>query len=159
MREAWNAAPDGILLVNSDGLIISSNAAMSLISGYAQGEMEGSPVEMLLPDSMRTSHRMDMRQFFAHPRRHSMGLGRTLWLQRKDGGQIPVDIALGNFDRAGSPLAVAFVRDVTEMRRMEERMQYQATHDVLTGLLNRWSFNQRLHESLQHAQVSGDTPE
>ncbi len=157
VREAWNAAPDGILLVNSDGLIISSNAAMSLISGYAQGEMEGSPVEMLLPDSMRTSHRMDMRQFFAHPRRHSMGLGRTLWLQRKDGGQIPVDIALGNFDRAGSPLAVAFVRDVTEMRRMEERMQYQATHDVLTGLLNRWSFNQRLHESLQHAQVSGDT--
>jgi diguanylate cyclase (GGDEF)-like protein/PAS domain S-box-containing protein len=156
VREAWNAAPDGILLVDSSGTIISSNAAMSLISGFAQNELEGQAVEMLVPESMHASHKVDVHRFFLQPRRHSMGMGRTLWLQRKDGGHVPVDIALGNFDRDGAPLVVAFVRDVTEMRRLEERMQYQATHDILTGLHNRWSFTQRLHESLQQTQVTGE---
>ncbi|MBQ0132225.1 MAG: EAL domain-containing protein, partial [Comamonas sp.] len=79
-----------------------------------------------------------------------------LWLQRKDGVQVPVDIALGNFSRDGASMVVAFVRDVSEIRRMEERMHYQATHDTLTGLNNRWAFSQRLQESVQQAQVSGD---
>lgn len=156
VREAWNAAPDGILLVNETGRIISCNAAMQLISGFDPEELQGQPVEVLLPSSLHTQHREHLRQFFLQPRRHSMGGGRVLWLERKDGNQVPVDIALGNFDRAGRPLVVAFVRDVTEVRRMEERMQYHATHDTLTGLSNRWSFNQRLQESLLQAQVSGD---
>lgn len=156
VREAWNAAPDGILLVNETGRIISSNAAMQLISGFDPEELQGQPVEVFLPSSLHSQHREHLRQFFLQPRRHTMGGGRVLWLQRKDGNQVPVDIALGNFDRAGRPLIVAFVRDVTEVRRMEERMQYQATHDTLTGLSNRWSFNQRLQESLLQAQVSGD---
>ena len=156
VREAWNAAPDGILLVNGAGTIISSNAAMSLISGYAQEELQGHPVEVFLPPSLHGQHRGFVQHFFLQPRRHSMGLGRILWLQRKDGVQVPVDIALGHFDRAGEPMVVAFVRDVTEMRRMEERMQYQATHDTLTGLNNRWFFTQHLQECMQQSQVSGD---
>ena len=156
VREAWNAAPDGILLVNQDGTIVSSNASMGLISGYISEELEGQPVEIFLPESMHEQHRGYLRNFFLQPRRHSMGLGRTMWLQRKDGKQIPVDIALGNFERSGSPLVVAFVRNLTDIRRMEERMQYQAMHDILTGLHNRWAFNQRLQENLQQSQVSGE---
>lgn len=156
VREAWNAAPDGILLVNSEGQIVASNASMGLISGYAAEELEGQPVEIFLPDSMHAQHRGHLRNFFQQPRRHIMGLGHTLWLQCKDGKQLPIDIALGNFDRFGETLVVAFVRDVTEVRRMEERMQYQAMHDILTGLSNRWAFNQRLQESLQQSQVSGE---
>lgn len=156
VREAWNAAPDGILLVNSEGHIVLSNASMRLISGYSAEELEGQPVEIFLPDSMHAQHRGYLRNFFLQPRRHAMALGRTLWLQRKDGQLLPIDITLGSFDRSGSPLVVAFVRDVTDMRRMEERMQYQAMHDTLTGLSNRWAFNQRLQENLQQSQVSGE---
>lgn len=156
VREAWNAAPDGILLVDGCGTIISSNAAMGLISGYAQEDLQGQPVEVFLPPSLHGPHRGFVQNFFLQPRRHTMGLGRILWLQRKDGVQVPVDIALGHFDRAGEPLVVAFVRDVTEMRRMEERVQYQATHDTLTGLNNRWFFTQHLQECMQQSKVSGD---
>ena len=152
----WDAAPDGILLVNDAGIIISSNASMSLISGFAQGELIGSPVEILLPENIHPAHLENVRQFFTNPRRHSMGLGRALWLQRKDGTQLPIDIALGSIERAGTPLVVAFVRDASDMRRLEERMQYQATHDTLTGLSNRWSFTQGLQEHLQYSQVSGN---
>lgn len=156
VREAWNAAPDGILLVNSDGIIVASNAAMGLISGYAPEDIEGQPVDMFLPASLHGPHDVHLREFFLQPRRHTMGAGRVLWLQRKDGSQVPVDITLGSFYRAQAPLVVAFLRDVTEIRRMQERMQYQATYDTLTGLYNRWTFNQRLQECIQQSQVSAE---
>lgn len=156
VREAWNAAPDGILLVNQHGHIVASNAAMSEICGRSQEELHGKPVEIFLPESMHGQHRDHLRQFFLQPRRHSIAAGRILWLLRKDGVQVPVDIALGNFSREGSAIVVAFVRDVSEIRRMEERMHYQATHDTLTGLSNRWAFSQQLQESVQQAQVSAE---
>ena len=156
MLEAWNAAPDGILLIDPQGRILVSNSAMGLISGFSAEELRGQPVEILLPEALHAQHRGDLQQFFQQPRRHNMGQGRILWLQRKDRVQIPVDIALGSFLRKGQPLVAAFVRDVTDMRRMEERMQYQATHDTLTGLGNRWVFQQHLQECMQQAQVTGE---
>lgn len=156
MLEAWNAAPDGILLIDPQGRILVSNSAMGLISGFSAEELRGQPVEILLPEALHAQHRGDLQQFFRQPRRHNMGQGRILWLQRKDRVQLPVDIALGSFLRKGQPLVVAFVRDVTDMRRMEERMQYQATHDTLTGLGNRWAFQQHLQECMQQAQVTGE---
>lgn len=156
MLEAWNAAPDGILLIDPQGRILVSNSAMGLISGFSPEELRGQLVEILLPEALHAQHRGDLQQFFQQPRRHNMGQGRILWLQRKDRVQLPVDIALGSFLRKGQPLVVAFVRDVTDMRRMEERMQYQATHDTLTGLGNRWAFQQHLQECMQQAQVTGE---
>lgn len=156
MLEAWNAAPDGILLIDPQGRILVSNSAMGLISGFSPEELRGQLVEILLPEALHAQHRGDLQQFFQQPRRHNMGQGRILWLQRKDRVQIPVDIALGSFLRKGQPLVAAFVRDVTDMRRMEERMQYQATHDTLTGLGNRWVFQQHLQECMQQAQVTGE---
>lgn len=156
MLEAWNAAPDGILLIDPQGRILVSNSAMGLISGFSAEELRGQPVEILLPEALHAQHRGDLQQFFQQPRRHNMGQGRILWLQRKDRVQLPVDIALGSFLRKGQPLVAAFVRDVTDMRRMEERMQYQATHDTLTGLGNRWVFQQHLQECMQQAQVTGE---
>lgn len=156
MLEAWNAAPDGILLIDPQGRILVSNSAMGLISGFSAEELRGQSVEILLPEALHAQHRGDLQQFFQQPRRNNMGQGRILWLQRKDRVQIPVDIALGSFLRKGQPLVAAFVRDVTDMRRMEERMQYQATHDTLTGLGNRWAFQQHLQECMQQAQVTGE---
>lgn len=156
ITNAWNAAPDGILLVTQEGIIISCNQSMSLISGYAREELEGQPVDIFLPDSLHPTHREHVRNFFQQPRRQSMTQGRMLWLQRKDRVQVSVDIALGCFDRDGEPLVIAFVRDMTEIRRMEERMRYQATHDKLTGLHNRWAFSQSLQDSLQQSQSSGE---
>ena len=51
MLEAWNAAPDGILLIDPQGRILVSNSAMGLISGFSAEELRGQPVEILLPEA------------------------------------------------------------------------------------------------------------
>jgi diguanylate cyclase (GGDEF)-like protein/PAS domain S-box-containing protein len=48
--------------------------------------------------------------------------------------------------------AVIILRDVTEMRTMEKRLSYQASHDSLTGLINRREFEIRLNQTIQNAQ-------
>ena len=156
LGDVWNAAPDGIVLVAQDGRMLACNHAMTQISGFSHAELQGQRIEMLLPDALQAQHRSHFERFFQAPQRRSMGMGRMLWLQRKDQVQVPIDITLGSLQRNGHSLAVAFVRDVTEMWRLEERMQYQATHDTLTGLNNRWMFNQRLQEGMQHALASGE---
>ena len=156
-RYALDSAPDGILLVGRDGRIVAANAAMQAISGYECRELEGQGLDILLPSDVQAAHGHYLRSYFSQPSRRPMGLGRVLWLQRKQGSAMPVDIALGFLGEDGECLAVAFVRDVTELHQMQQRLKFQATKDTLTGLNNRWQFGQELQEQLKIAQA-GDDP-
>ena len=49
---------------------------------------------------------------------------------------------------------VVVIRDVSEARGLTRQMSYQATHDALTGLINRLEFERRTQEALEHAQAS-----
>ena len=85
-----------------------------------------------------------------------MGQGRDLWLLRKDGKRLSVDIALGHSPH-GSGVAVAFVRDLSQLRQMEACMHYHATHDTLTGLLNRWQFGLQVEQAISQAQAQSES--
>lgn len=153
---AMNAAPDGILLVDRAGGIVMANAAMQTISGYSADELCGQSVSIFLPPDLREAHARHLAGYFHGPSRRPMGMGRDLWIMRKDGSSLPVDIALGHTDERGGT-AVAFVRDISEVRRLEARMHYQATHDTLTGLINRWQFGQRLEQAIAESARSGQS--
>jgi diguanylate cyclase (GGDEF)-like protein/PAS domain S-box-containing protein len=154
-RAALDAAPDGILLVDRGGTILMVNAALEAMSGYSARELIGGTVNMLLPQAERQAHVQQMANYFDGPCRRPMGLGRKLRLARKNGEVLPVDIAVGHSPARGGA-AVAFVRDMSEVRQLEARMHYQATHDTLTGLFNRWQFGQRLEQAIVAAERSGE---
>ena len=55
-------------------------------------------------------------------------------------------------DRAGRVIgAVVVFHDVTSERRLKRALSWQASHDALTGLINRREFDSRLHAALQSA--------
>jgi len=155
IRAAMDAAPDGILLVDRTGRILAANAAMEIISGYAAQELRGSSLDIFMPAALRAAHARHLEAYFQAPSRRPMGMGRDLWITRKDGSTVPVDIALGHTDVHGGA-AVAFVRDISEVRQLEARMHYQATHDTLTGLVNRWQFGQRLEQAIAECDRHGE---
>ncbi len=154
-RTAIDAAPDGVLMVDASGVILKANPAMEVLSGYSRAEMEGRSVNMFMPERMRAKHADLMTGYFVQPVTRPMGLVRQLQLMCKDGTMVPVDIALGHCSVAGEPAAVVFIRDMTEVRRLQDDMQYQATHDSLTGLANRWMFGQHFEQAIQRANRSG----
>lgn len=149
-RSALEAAPDGVLLIDRHGRILMANAAMALISGHAQEALRGLDVNQLLPPALRERHQGLIQSYFAHPVARPMGMVGRLRLSRKDGGSVPVDVSLGH-SPAGGGVAVVFVRDISAVQRLEEDMHHQATHDMLTGLVNRWQAGQRLGQAIMLA--------
>lgn len=146
-RAAMDAAPDGIVLTDLSGRILMVNAQLEHISGYSSAQLCGQSIDMLVPSNVRAGHGEHMRRYHQSPSRRPMGMGRDLWLQRRDGSRVPVDVSLGHSSSHGGTV-VAFVRDVSELRQLQANMHYQATHDTLTGLLNRWQFSHQLEQAI-----------
>lgn len=152
---ALDAAPDSILIVDDAGTIFKANPAVEQLTGYTPEELRGQSVSIFLPPHMRGKHDHLVQRFFQHPVPRPMGMVSQLQLLRKDGLAVPVDIALGHCAMDGSPVAVVFMRDMTEVKRLQEDMHYQATHDGLTGLANRWQFLQHFEQAIHRSRRSG----
>ncbi|MGH8481444.1 MAG: diguanylate cyclase, partial [Nevskiaceae bacterium] len=59
-------------------------------------------------------------------------------------------------DGGERPGSVVVLRDVSELRRMTQNLEYQASHDELTGLVNRREFNHRLQDAMEQCRRSGE---
>lgn len=152
-KATLNAAPDGVIWVDQEGTIVLANPAMQTLTGYSSEELIGQNVSIFLPPHLRERHVGSMHSFFHNPRERAMGM-MDLKLCRRDGSLQPVDISLGHWDMDGVPHAIAYLRDLTERKKLEESLRHQATHDELTGLPNRWLFQLQLRQALLRAERS-----
>ena len=81
------------------------------------------------------------------------GKERFEWLhQRKDGNVFPAEVCLTALTLSGQPTLLATVRDITERKVAQERVQYLAYYDDLTGLPNRTLLQDRLAKALAGAR-------
>jgi diguanylate cyclase (GGDEF)-like protein/PAS domain S-box-containing protein len=150
-----NACPDGILLVDGAGRILLANPAMCSISGYPAEQLAGKPVELFLPAELAEAHVANRSSWAERQGQRPMGRIGDLSLRRRDGISVAVDISLSICQVQGHMATVVFVRDVSEVRRLQESLRYQATHDIVTRLPNRWQFEGFLAQTLAHARRHG----
>jgi len=115
----FRAAPDGILLVRSDGTIAEANPEALRLFGYPAGELIDRPVEVLVPEEARSRHQADRAGYGRDPQPRPMGIGFELQAVRRDGSRIPVEISLSPLDSPDGDLVIAIVRDLTERRRLK----------------------------------------
>ena len=138
LSELLDAAPDGILLVGSDGRVRYANQAIGSLFGYPHQELLGIAVERLIPGRSRGRHVRDRAEYMAQPRPRSMGLGLQLHGLRSDGSEVPVEISLAPMTVEQRKLIVVIVRDATEQRKLEqERLRYAQAHaveEIVAGL-------------------------
>jgi len=119
-EEYFKAATESLIVASRDGNILEVNPRTNEVFGYAEGELLGQPVEILLPTRLRASHRGHLNTFFRAPRTREMGLGLNLVGRRKDGDEFPVEVSLtyAPHTRHGD-VVVAAVIDITQRLAME----------------------------------------
>jgi PAS domain S-box-containing protein len=116
-------AAQGILSVDSRGVIMMANRALEGMFGWGPGELLGRSVEQLLPLTVREQHAAHRAAYFADPRPRQMGVGLDLLGQRKDGSRFPIEISLNQVPSPTGGYAIAFVTDVTARKQAEEALQ------------------------------------
>ncbi len=124
-RELLETAPDAMVIVDAAGRIVLANAQTDALFGYAREELLRRPVEMLLPSRFRQAHAAHRRTFHEHPRTRAMGVGLELYARHKSGREFPVEISLSPIGSAEGMLTSAAIRDITDRKAVERRLQEQ----------------------------------
>jgi two-component system, cell cycle sensor histidine kinase and response regulator CckA len=135
-RGLLEAAPDAIVGVQADGRISLVNAQAERLFGYRREELEGQPVEVLVPDAVRGAHPGHRGRYFADPQQRPMGAGMALAARRKDGSEFPAEISLSALDTEDGLLVSAAIRDVTDRKKAEAKFRglLEAAPDAIVGV-------------------------
>ncbi len=122
-RELLEAAPDAIIEIDRDGIIVLLNRVTEKMFGYQREDLLGKPVEILIPDAHRSAHTHHRAHYWKHPQTRAMGTGLSLEGQRRDGSRFPVEISLSPVDSEDGFRVTAIIRDTTERKMAEDRIR------------------------------------
>lgn len=126
-RGLVNDAPDAMLLVDKTGRIVLANDEAERLFGYAQQELLGAPLEMLVPERLRSRHVADRATYLTAPVTRPMGVGLELYGVRKDGREFPVDIKLSHYPTKDGGIVMSAIRDITARKQAEAQLHLRTT--------------------------------
>jgi diguanylate cyclase (GGDEF)-like protein/PAS domain S-box-containing protein len=158
-RLALECLGEALLTVDTQGVIDYANPAAVKLLGLEGQDPVGRTLEQLINLVDETDRKL-LRDPVELALRGTttLGIGRRAFLQaRGAGAERSIELSaspLRSFDNAAEEItgAVLLLHDVTELRGMTRQMSYQATHDALTGLVNRREFERRLADAIEAAR-------
>ena len=146
-RSAFNYAPIGIALVSPNGVWLKVNRALCQILGYTEKEFLSCDFQSMLftedlGNTLIKIHELlsdkvpncQMEQRYLHKD------GKTVWASWS--------VSTTNHTQAERPNLIFQIQDITDKKLVEEKLQYEASHDALTDLPNRACFLSRLERAL-----------
>ena len=123
-RQAVESAPYAIVMVNESGTIVMINSQTEMLFGYSRHELIGQPVEMLVPERLRTAHIGFRQAYLTAPVSRTMGsASRELSGLRKDGTEFFVEIALSLIDNNEEILVLSSIIDITQRKEAETALK------------------------------------
>ena len=153
MRMLLESTGEGIFGVDLNGACSFVNHAALDMFGFTAKELDG---QFMHPLTHHTH--MDGTKFHSNdcPIYHAFESGQAQHIHNdcfwhKDGSHFPVEYSaypIHNDNKEVTGTVVIF-RNISEQLEMTSKMNFLASHDALTGLLNRYSFEQKLNYSLQ----------
>lgn len=150
-------AREGVLITNSDTVIIDVNNMFTLITGYSAEEAKGQRPSLLSSGQHDEAFWVEMfRQ--VHANGHWTG---EIVNRCKDGSQIINSVNISVIRDTDNMVRnyLALFSDITEQKRLQKDYERQALHDSLTGLANRQQFLGRMEvmitQSMRHQRPFG----
>jgi len=158
-RQVVQTAPDGIVLADANGRIVSWNTAAERLFGYTEGEILGQPLTIIMPDRYREDHLRGLEQVKAIG--GSTQTGRTIELYglRKDGREFPIELSLSTWRSRGRMLSCGILRDITlrkeaEAKLVKQQIEQQVLLDLIPAMVWYKDTQNRILRANRHAAES-----
>jgi diguanylate cyclase (GGDEF)-like protein/PAS domain S-box-containing protein len=151
---------DGIVIVDENGLIVEWNRGQEHITKMARADVLGKPIweieYLLMTEDLRletTPAQMEqrIREILASGDGHEINQPRETTFHGANGVRHNVEIMTYTYQTSLGYRMGSIVRDITERKLDQQRIEYLATHDSLTNLPNRQTFQDRLELALDRA--------
>jgi len=123
-------SPAGVISTDEDQRITLFNQSAEKVFGYTAAEVLGQPLDILIPEHFRKTHRQHFLSFAQSPEKSLLlSAHRLVFGRRKDGSEFPMAAALSKLDLAGEKIFTALCTDMTLQVRAEEELL--RVHDEL----------------------------
>lgn len=123
LRSILATVPDAMVVIDEKGMILSFSAAAEKMFGYAESEVVGENVSMLMPSPDRERHDSYLHNYRITGERKIIGIGRVTTARRRDGNTFPIELSVGEAWIDGKRIFTGFIHDVTERQKAELTMQ------------------------------------
>ena len=154
LRVTLQSIGDAVITTDATGHITWLNPVAERMTGWQVDEAKGRPLDQVfLIVNEETRQATENPVMVALQQGKVVGLANHTLLISRHGDEFGIeDSAAPIRNESGEILGVVLVfHDVTEQRRLSGEMSYRATHDTLTGLVNRTEFETRLRRTLHQA--------
>jgi PAS domain S-box-containing protein len=137
------SAMDAIVTVDAAQRIVLVNRAAEHVFGWTAAELLGEPLDLLIPDALRSVHRAHVERFgrerapvraMGRPRDHA---GPGLTGRRRDGTVFPIEASISHVESGGEHFFTVILRDVTD-RLEAERARADAEHRLRESEARAW---------------------
>jgi len=123
LKSILSTVPDAMVVIDEYGVILSFSAAAERLFGYAESDVVGANVSMLMPSPDRERHDGYMKRYVDTGERRIIGIGRVVVGQRRDGTTFPMELSVGEARGENQRVFTGFVRDLTERHRTQSRVE------------------------------------
>ena len=126
-------AEDAIISVDSNQRIMLFNQGAEKVFGYAQAEVIGKSLDLLLPQRFAQAHRSHIEGFAKSTEISRLMAQRSaVFGRRKDGSEFPAEASISKLDLGKEILFTVILRDITEQKRLENRLR-QSENNLAEG--------------------------
>src|SRR6185295_1421377 len=124
-RSIVESAVDGIVVIDAMGHIESFNPAAERLFGYAERDVIGQNVNLLMPSPYHEEHDGYLARYQTTGVRTIIGIGREVTARRRDGTTFPVHLSVGEMSVNGERKFTGILHDLSVRIRMEEQLREQ----------------------------------
>ena len=123
MRSIFESAVEGIVVIDEQGRIESTNAALLNMLGYQAHEFIGQNISLLMPSPYRENHSQYLANYLVTGKRVIIGSGREVAVRHKNGTLLEVHVSVSEMQIGQTTKYTGMLRDISERKRMEESLR------------------------------------